>query len=84
MNMTVNTEIQAGYRNLVAEGDNLIVIQALHEIIQISLQIQQIINDILTWRHQNIQITSKHIFWEAKMTADDFLNLIILVHDRHY
>ena len=59
--------IQAGFRKIVIEGDNKIVIQALKENIQIPWQILNIIKDIHIWQMQRIHLLITHIFREANM-----------------
>jgi len=62
--------IQARYRNITIEGDNLIVIQDLKGKVQIPWQIANIVEDIHSGIQKDMQVTVTHIFREANMAAD--------------
>jgi len=56
--------------NIVIDGDNQIVIQALKESIQIPWQISKIIKVVHAWSSQSIHIITNHIFREVNMTTN--------------
>jgi len=64
--------LQAVYNQLIIEGYNKVVIQALDRAIQIPWSIQCIIKNILNWRDQGVTFTIKHILREPNMAADWF------------
>ena len=62
--------VQAGYMELIIEGDNLVVIQALQGKIPVPWKIANIITDIHGCFLQGSWITINHIYREANMAAD--------------
>ena len=62
--------IQAGYRRLLIEGDNTIVIQALAGNIQVPWKIATITEDFHLWVKRDTLFRVQHIFREAKIAAD--------------
>ena len=62
--------IQAGFTNIIIEGDNKTVIQALKGMVHVPWKISTIIEDIHAWQTHGIQLTITHVFREANMAAD--------------
>ena len=59
-----------GYKNLIIEGDNQVIIKATSGTLSILWQISNIIRDIRYWLDQSNHVEVSHIFREANMAAD--------------
>uniref|UniRef100_A0A7C9DFK5 RNase H type-1 domain-containing protein n=1 Tax=Opuntia streptacantha TaxID=393608 RepID=A0A7C9DFK5_OPUST len=62
--------INGGYRNLEIEGDNMLVIQAIQDKVQIPWQVHNIVLEIKGLLAQCLQVTIRHIYREANLAAD--------------
>ena len=57
--------VQAGFKTIEIEGDNLIIIQALRGNSKISWQMFNIIEDVRAWLQQDIHYVLNHIYRKA-------------------
>ena len=57
--------IQAGYQNIIIEGDNNTVIQALQGIYHVPWKIATILEDVKLWLTTTNCTIIRHIVWEA-------------------
>ena len=65
----LNLAIQAGFKQLIVEGDSKTVIHAFKGKTRIPWRIYNIVNDIHTLRMQGILIITNYVFKEANMAS---------------
>ena len=69
--------MQARYRQISIEGDNLVATRALKGINQVPWQIATIIQDVRIWIHQVLQATINHTFREAVWQLINWLSKFV-------
>ena len=58
----IKTTVDLGFKHIIIEGDNKLVIQSVQGEVKIPWQIQTIIDDIRLFTNQQISISFHHIF----------------------
>ena len=66
----IQAVLAAGYRNLLVEGDNKVVIQVIQGHIHIPWQIQTLLSDIHNMIHLSVHCLFQHTYREGDMAAD--------------
>lgn len=75
LHLGIQAAIRLGIMNLIVEGDNLLVINAVQKLWKSPWKIDHIIKDVQALLHHFSEITFRHIYREGNRAADWIANM---------